>query len=319
MRMITRRSWRNRAVLWLAMALAALLVALVAAAGCSSKSNDPFLCTPDVPAGCVFQPREANLIPGEQLNVYEVLSLDRAVDLMVIQGIDDVQWVLGDETQRVLSLLDIDVVLEPWSLSQRPLFAVLITWPQGQGINYSGGSTHSLQTIIDLKANVMGIGGANPIQWPLPEGFVDIVLASASDVAPTPEPSPTRIPVTPPTPEPTVTPVPRSDNFFDHPEGVLQWDGPDERVSSRDEGHCGPPREIREEYGIPALVVMEDRGVYNGAHWFSGIISREDGWRWTGYYHEDWQIWMGSRTIVLYLINSRHPETAFEYQNFGCI
>ena len=300
--------------------LAALVVAvLAAAAGCSSGSDDPFFCTIDEPDRCPFRPRNDYLISGEQLNVYTVLSLDRAVDLTVVQGIDDVQWVLGDETQRVLSLLDTEVVLEPWSLSQRPLFAVLITWPQGQGINYSGGSTHSLQTIIDLKANVMGIGGANPIQWPLPEGFVDIVLASASDVAPTPEPSPTRIPVTPPTPEPTVTPVPRSDNFFDHPEGVLQWDGPDERVSSRDEGHCGPPREIREEYGIPALVVMEDRGVYNGAHWFSGIISREDGWRWTGYYHEDWQIWMGSRTIVLYLINSRHPETAFEYQNFGCI
>ena len=317
--MIIRRSWQKRAVLWLAGALVAALALVACGSGTPGPADDETADPLQIPT-ITPVPVETRLILGEKINVYEVLSLDRAVALTVTQRFGWRQWVLGEAAQQVLSLLDTEVVLEPWSISQRNPFTVSITWPQGQGINYHGGMHQSIRTLIDRNTNVMGILGDNPVQWPLPEGFVELILASASDVEPTPEPSPTRVPVTPPTPRPTETPVPRSDNFFDHPEGQLRWDGPDDRVFSLDEGHCGPPREIREEYGIPALVVIEGDGEFGDAHWFVRVTSRElASTNLSDYYHGDWQIWQDDGGDALYLINSRHPETAFEYENYGCI
>ncbi len=133
---------------------------------------------------------------------------------------------------------------------------------------------------------------------------------------------PTPIGTQTPAPILSLTPValatPARDIFFDDPEGrlwgadPLLWDGPDDRVSSLLSGHCGSRDP---NFGVPALIsLVEDRLTF----WRTHVIPRETGWRWTGYYHDEWQIWQGDDAWKIYLVTAEGPGVAFEYQARGC-
>ena len=133
---------------------------------------------------------------------------------------------------------------------------------------------------------------------------------------------PTPIGTRTPAPILSLTPValatPARDIFFDDPGGrlfgaePLLWDGPDDRVSSMQSGHCGRGDP---NFGVPALIsLVEVRPDF----WRTHIIPREAGWRWTGYYHDEWQIWQGDDAWKIYLVTAEEPGVAFEYRAGGC-
>ena len=63
--------------------------------------------------------------------------------------------------------------------------------------------------------------------------------------------------------------------FFESPKGEMGWDGPDERISSDRDGHCGPPEEVQEAYGIPAHINVQGARGY----WCWHMVPRESDWR----------------------------------------
>ena len=148
------------------------------------------------------------------------------------------------------------------------------------------------------------VPGVTPSVTPVPVGFL-----------PTPIGTRTPAPVLSLTPVALATPA--RDIFFDDPEGrlwgadPLLWDGPDDRVSSMQSGHCGRGDP---DYGVPGLIVVEDGLPF----WRTHIIPREAGWRWTGYYHDEWQIWQGDDAWKIYLVTAEDPGTAFEYRASRC-
>lgn len=143
------------------------------------------------------------------------------------------------------------------------------------------------------------------VQWPIPPEFGELLFRYFSDVTPTPPP-----PLPTWTPTPTI--VPPGTVFFDHPEGELRWDGPDDRLYSLPEGHCGGPDA---DFGTPALIVLED----DIGFWRYQAVRRQADWHWTGYYHDDWQIWQEDDALTIYLVHRDERRIAFEYRSFGCI
>jgi len=103
-----------------------------------------------------------------------------------------------------------------------------------------------------------------------------------------------------------------TDVFFHHPKEDLLWGGPDDGVHSLPTGHCGVDEF---EVGIPALIVVGD----DIGFWGARAVVRQDGWRWTGYYHGNWQIWQGDDPLAAYVVSTEEPALAFEYVSFGCI
>ena len=163
-------------------------------------------------------------------------------------------------------------------------------------------------------------GGAPPsTATPIP------TPTSAPSATATPRPAgflPTPIGTRTPAPILSLTPValatPARDIFFDDPEGrlfgagPLLWDGPDDRVSSMQSGHCG---RNDPNFGVPALIsLVEVRPDF----WLTHIIPREAGWRWTGYYHDEWQIWQDDDAWKIYLVTAEEPGVAFEYRAGAC-
>ena len=159
-----------------------------------------------------------------------------------------------------------------------------------------------------------------------PSGRATPTLVPAVTPSPTQTPMPAAVgflptPIGTRTPAPilSLTPValatPARDIFFDHPEERLRWDGPDERVESMGEGHCGPGPDLKLAFGIPALIdVDEDMGF-----WFYGVVTRESDWGWTGYSHDEWQIWQGDDARTIYLVHAREEAFAFRYRQYHCI
>ncbi len=249
------------------------------------------------------------------MNIYDRFALRDVNGLFVLHhGISD--SVLHSNVGPALELLDGDVVVRAWGRQLRQTYIALPTRSRG-----------SLQSdftlVIDPEAGVIGLRGEHTaLQWDMPKGFLDLFTEGFSNATATPRP--TRPPPPPTisasefptrTPRPTGTPVPQSDIFFEHPVGELFWDGPDDRVRSIGRAHCEPPREVREAYGVPDLVVTEPRGSF----WFGEVTEREEGWRWTGYYHGNWQIWQADDPLVLYLIHDDEEEIAFLYKVRPCI
>ena len=163
-------------------------------------------------------------------------------------------------------------------------------------------------------------GGGAPSGTAMPNPM----STSAPSATATPTPAgflPTPIGTRTPAPILSLTPValatPARDIFFDDPEGrlfgadPLLWDGPDDRVSSMQSGHCGRGDP---DYGVPGLIVVEDGLPF----WRTHIIPREAGWRWTGYYHDEWQIWQGDDAWKIYLVTAEEPGVAFEYRASRC-
>jgi hypothetical protein len=236
--------------------------------------------------------------------------MERALSLLVFQG-GVQEWVLDPRfVQRVLSDFDEEVVLEKLALSSS--IVMVIIWPKGEGVPFWDSSMDTMDVTIDAKGGLVSLP-LMKVQWPLPEGFVELLFTSVSDLTPTPSPVPPR-----PTllPSPTLTPtiVPPRSVFFDHPEGELRWDGPDDRIYTLGRGHCEPPREIREDFGIPALIRLDDEVWF----WFWRVLPREEGWGWTGYSHGDWQLWQGDDGWKVYLVHAQEPGAAFEYRFFLC-
>ena len=307
-------AWRPR--LMLAMAAVALLFA-----ACSGSGSEPLgsgttgpTKVPGAEELCPAIPRDACLLPGDTTNIFEVLSLDKVEALLVYHDADQ-NWVLGADVQPILERMDKQVTLEPWTLRQRPFFYFEPLWAPGEQPR----EPWILGILVDLEAGAMGLPlEGHEVQWPVPDGFVDEIMASYSDSTPTPlpadTPDPFATPYTPPTPPPTETPLPRSELYFDHPERELTWDGPDDAVVSIPRGHCGPDQDVREVYGVPAFIRVGERGF-----WYSSTSGFEATWHWTGYEYGDWQIWRGPSQESIYLVNTRKPGLAFEYRDYGCI
>jgi len=183
-----------------------------------------------------------------------------------------------------------------------------LVWPPGQGILWSGGTTlDSVELMIDAGPGLIGLSAID-LQWEMPPGFIDAVLASASDVTPTPLP---RTPFLTPTPTATVLP-PRA-VLFGQPAGRLDWDGPDSRVWSSDFSHCSNGQIIA-DFGVPGSIAVDpDQGF-----WAIGILQPAADWHWTGYSHGDWQIWQGDDPEVVYLMHMARPRIAFAYRSMPC-
>ena len=65
---------------------------------------------------------------------------------------------------------------------------------------------------------------------------------------------------------------------------------------------------------MPGYVNAEGVGFYGARR-----VQREEAWHWTGYYHNEWQIWQGNEPLILYLVNSEEPRYAYEYRwQRGC-
>ncbi len=323
------KTWRPRLIL----VAAALMLAVVLAAcsGGDVPDNDRFglLPIPTLPpfptpteivkheryGQCPDLPRSWCLQSGDVVNVYEALSLDQAVALRVFHDLQ-VDWVLGEDVQPVLQILDATVEIVPWSLSQRSLVNVtIIVPPYEDSLSYVEHPA-ALEFFIDLDNGVAGptVPDTGRIQFDVPENFVEEILASLSSSAATPLPTHTPRPYTP---ESTRTPllVPEGAPFFDHPGDELRWDGPDDQVRSNSKQHCTAPEELREEFGIPDLILVDDERWY----WAIAAVPPPSGLHWTGYHHDGWEIWQGEDPKTVYLLHDDLDDVAFEYENFGCI
>jgi hypothetical protein len=263
------------------------------------------------PAGkCPPLPQAACAMPGEAGNVYQVVSMDRAVRLRarLYGGVE--RWVLDQsQVQEILRTLDHDITLQPLDISggssedgQRFEFSVF--WPQGQE-PFPELRLNPVFFSVDLSRGVMGESQVQ-VQWPLPAEFGELLSRYLSDTGPTPPP-PTA------TPRPTPTIVPSGAVFFDHPEGDLAWDGPDDRVRSMIEAHCGN-YDVTQAFGVPGHIGVGREAGF----WLNASIRASQGWHWTGYEHRDWRIMQGGDPFVIYLVNTREPRIAFVYQSFPC-
>ena len=150
-------------------------------------------------------------------------------------------------------------------------------------------------------------GADTPIATAITTPTAEPVGILPLDLTSDPRPLPTRLP--------KAQNIPSQETFsFDHPEGRLRWAGPDSRVSSQRSGrsgHCGLG--VR-EFGVPAFILVEDTGEFWGAQ----AVARQDDWRWTGYYHDEWQIWQGEDPSKLFVVHVDEPTFGFEYVPVGC-
>ena len=53
--------------------------------------------------------------------------------------------------------------------------------------------------------------------------------------------------------------------------------------------------------------------------WFTRFLPLDEGWAWTGYHHDGWQIWQGDEPSLVYLVPPDQQTIAFEYAFFLCI
>ena len=104
---------------------------------------------------------------------------------------------------------------------------------------------------------------------------------------------------------------------FNHPGGSVRWNGPDDRVSTEGNNHCGAYPELKEAFRLPAVVFVREDPVLRG-YYSPALEARQDDWVWTGYYRGDWQLWQGSEPAILYVIHSGRPDVAFAYHAHGC-
>lgn len=318
------KTWRSRLIL-----LAAALMLAMLAAACSGGGSPPneddfgFLPIPTrtpVPTItplsqeareelCPALPENITFSVGERINLYDALILENSEAISVFHSLSE-DWILGENVDPVLSLLDREITQEPWDISHQDIIVdVRMKQP---GSSQCGPGAGPYLFIIDRESERIGLPQART-QAPLPAGFVEQLLLSFSDVAATVEPRPTLMPYTP---GPTSTSIFVPDNapFFDHPESELIWDGPDDRVRSRERAHCEHP-DLHEAYGIPGFIAVEEGNGY----WPISAGPPADGLRWTGYHHEGWEIWQGDDPKTIYLLHNDLDDIAFEYENFGCI
>lgn len=236
--------------------------------------------------------------------------MDRAINLQARYYGGAEQWVLEpSRVAEILSTLDREVVLERQtpggaSTQDRQHFELTVFWPEGSEPFRDLPAGSGIFYQIDLVDDVMAHGDVQ-LQWAVPPEFSDLLFRYLSDMGPTPVPP---LPTASPTPiivSPAAIP-------FDHPAGKLIWDGPDDRVTSRPSAHCGFHGSM---FDAPAQIAVKDLGVY----WGVDVLRRQDGWRWTGYSHDEWQIWQGGDGRIIYLVHAEERDIAFKYRNFICV
>lgn len=246
------------------------------------------------------------------MNLFQDSSLARTTALSVSRYGQPVAWVLDkDRVQTLLRMFDRGTYLYKYDilpLSDANHMRLELIWPPGGGIPWSGGSTlDSVDFMIDARAGLIGQNTIG-LQWEMPPGFLDSLLASLSDITPTPLPQTPYV-----TPTPTATVLPPRAVFFDQPAGRLDWGGPDSRVWSSDFDHCSNGQIIA-DFGVPGNISVEpDQGF-----WAIGILRPSAAWHWTGYSHGDWQLWQGDDPEVVYLMYMRPPRAAFIYKSAVC-
>jgi hypothetical protein len=128
------------------------------------------------------------------------------------------------------------------------------------------------------------------------------------------------------TSHPLVTPTPQPEPMiillsrvvdFNALQGDVTWDGPDDRVQSIAQFHCGAASELKQRFKLPdELLVHYDNGTF--AYFNPTVVLSEPSWVWTGYYKSDWQVWRGNDARVLYLVKKSKPDVAFAYFASGC-
>lgn len=101
---------------------------------------------------------------------------------------------------------------------------------------------------------------------------------------------------------------------FSHPDGQVQWDGPDDRVTSTGLFHCGADPALKDAFHLPDLLAVKD----SGSFFAPTLVAPPPNFVWTGYSQGDWQLWRTDRASAVYLVDSRHPDVAFEYHSLGC-
>ena len=249
---------------------------------------------------------------GNTVNVYAGLSMSKAVALRVETDGQE-RWILdGAALQELLKPLDEEVVLRPNDPRRAPdeRINITIVWPAGEGIPWNSLPEEPLDFVLNPATGIIAYRNVS-LQWPMPEGFADGILASARDVTPTPRP------------EETVAPADRPNDgvYLDHPDGELIWDGPDARLSSLpgENAHCGPSSSLVYLFGIPSFFSTGDDFDSDLFFNYGGAVERSDDWRWTGYYHEAWQLWQGDDPWTVYLVHADEDRFAFAYQTYFCI
>ena len=142
---------------------------------------------------------------------------------------------------------------------------------------------------------------ASGTQWPLPDGFAERLRTLADDQGTTATPERELFA--------TSTPTVAARPVFVHPPEPLVWDGPDDAVVSRAEGHCAA-----ELGGAPGHIAF-GRGI---GFWLEGPVAADPRWRWTGYKHDRWRIMQGDDPLIIYLVNDDDPGVALRYRWFPC-
>jgi hypothetical protein len=253
-------------------------------------------CWRDVPSAC---PKA-----GDQVNLYRELHLENVRTLRLDEN-GGQRWVLDAKRAQVVLLgLDREVQIEPFAIPASSGPTLVAFWDEEQ---YGYRVERQLGFAIDPGIGRMGTRIADvAIEWAMPAGLYAQLLSSLADVTPTAtSPPPTW------TPFPTLAPSPSL--RFDHPRGELRWDGPDGRVSSQPEGHCGNYN-LTAAYGVPGYIqVGKELGL-----WLEAAVRLEPAWHATGYHHGEWQIWQGDDPEVLYLRQAGESRIAFLYRSFPC-
>lgn len=223
------------------------------------------------------------------------------------------RWILdGAMLREALKDLDQVVALEPYDPrpNREARINMTIVWPRGEGIPWNSVPDDALDFILNPATGIIAYRNIS-LQWPMPEGFADAILAAARDITPTPRA------------EATVQPGerPNGGTYLDHPDDELTWDGPDDRMKSfsRDNEHCGPPGALVYLYGIPGGFLFGDDFDTDPFFNYGGAVEPSDSWRWTGYYHGGWQIWQGDDPWSVYLVHADEERFAFEYRTYYCI
>lgn len=163
-----------------------------------------------------------------------------------------------------------------------------------------------------LAAVACGSGGN-----PAPTGTATIASKPTASGLPllTPPFSSSFQPSAPP-PAPTLAAL-ASNIDFRHPSGRVQWEGPDDRVSSEGEYHCGADAALKAAFHLPDVIVVKYAIDVFGFR-APTLVATQSNFAWTGYHHGDWQLWRTDDSSVLYLIDSSRPDVAFKYHNLGC-
>ena len=85
-------------------------------------------------------------------------------------------------------------------------------------------------------------------------------------------------------------------------------------VFSLSDGRCDGAPALRQRYGIPQIIAVED------ARWFFPVraVLRDQSWFNTGFGHDGWQLFQADDPDTAYLVYGPDPNFAIEYRTYLC-